>query len=251
MYSYEYPHPALTTDCVVFGFDGSGLNLLLVERGLKPYKGKWALPGGFVRIDETLEEGALRELREETGVMDIYIEQLQAFSRVDRDPRERVVTVAFLAFVRQEGYEVIAGDDAAKAQWFPVDMLPDLAFDHSEIVRVALDKLRWKITYEPLAFRLLNKEFTMTQVQTIYEAVLGKKFDRRNFHKKMTAMGYIVATGSVGRGDNEFDFAKNDLICCEKFVLAARAPRGSGRPATLYTFDEAKYREQINNKNVL
>ena len=120
MYSYEYPHPALTTDCVVFGFDGSGLNLLLVERGLKPYKGKWALPGGFVRIDETLEEGALRELREETGVMDIYIEQLQAFSRVDRDPRERVVTVAFLAFVRQEGYEVIAGDDAAKAQWFPV-----------------------------------------------------------------------------------------------------------------------------------
>ena len=162
MYSYEYPHPALTTDCVVFGFDGSGLNLLLVERGLKPYKGKWALPGGFVRIDETLEEGALRELREETGVMDIYIEQLQAFSRVDRDPRERVVTVAFLAFVRQEGYEVIAGDDAAKAQWFPVDMLPDLAFDHSEIVRVALDKLRWKITYEPLAFRLLNKEFTMT-----------------------------------------------------------------------------------------
>ena len=166
MYSYEYPHPALTTDCVVFGFDGSGLNLLLVERGLKPYKGKWALPGGFVRIDETLEEGALRELREETGVMDIYIEQLQAFSRVDRDPRERVVTVAFLAFVRQEDYEVIAGDDAAKAQWFPVDMLPDLAFDHSEIVRVALDKLRWKITYEPLAFRLLNKEFTMTQVQT-------------------------------------------------------------------------------------
>ena len=93
MYSYEYPHPALTTDCVVFGFDGSGLNLLLVERGLKPYKGKWALPGGFVRIDETLEEGALRELREETGVMDIYIEQLQAFSRVDRDPRERVVTM--------------------------------------------------------------------------------------------------------------------------------------------------------------
>ena len=239
MYSYEYPHPALTTDCVVFGFDGSGLNLLLVERGLKPYKGKWALPGGFVRIDE------------ETGVMDIYIEQLQAFSRVDRDPRERVVTVAFLAFVRQEGYEVIAGDDAAKAQWFPVDMLPDLAFDHSEIVRVALDKLRWKITYEPLAFRLLNKEFTMTQVQTIYEAVLGQKFDRRNFHKKMTAMGYIVATDGVGRRNYEaFDILNE--YCCEKMpVLAARAPRGSGRPATLYTFDEAKYREQINNKNVL
>ena len=116
MYTYEYPHPAVTTDCVVFGFDGETLNLLLINCGIEPYKGCWALPGGFMKMDETAEEGALRELQEETGVKDIYIEQLQAFSTVDRDPSERVITIAFLAFVRQEKYEVIAGDDAAKAQ---------------------------------------------------------------------------------------------------------------------------------------
>lgn len=225
MYTYKYPHPALTTDCVVFGFDGSALSLLLVNRGIEPYKGKWALPGGFVRMDETVEEGALRELREETGVDDIYVEQLQAFSSIDRDPRERVVTVAFLAFVRQDDYNVIAGDDAAQAQWFPVEDLPELAFDHSEIIRVALEKLRWKITYEPLAFRLLNDTFTMTQVQTIYEAVLGQTFDRRNFHKKMTSLGYIVPTGQT--------------------------ERSSGRPAALYSFDEARYRAQIAGRNAL
>ena len=134
-----------------------------------------------------------------------------------------MLTIAFLAFVRQEKYEVIAGDDAAQAQWFPISELPELAFDHKEIIRVALEKLRWKITYEPLAFRLLNKTFTMTQVQTIYEVVLGQTFDRRNFHKKMTALGYIVPT--------------------DKQV------RNNGRPGTLYTFDEEKYREQIENRN--
>lgn len=117
MYTYKYPHPAVTTDCIVFGFDGTKLNLLLINRGIEPYKGSWALPGGFMKIDETAEQGALRELQEETGVKDIYIEQMQAFTAVDRDPRERVMTIAFMAFVRQEKYEVIAGDDAAKAQW--------------------------------------------------------------------------------------------------------------------------------------
>ena len=223
MYTYKYPHPAVTTDCVVFGFDGNSLSLLLIKRGIEPYKGTWALPGGFMNMDETAEQGALRELQEETGVKDIYIEQLQAFTGVDRDPRERVLTIAFLAFVRQEKYEVIAGDDAAQAQWFPISELPELAFDHKEIIRVALEKLRWKITYEPLAFRLLNKTFTMTQVQTIYEVVLGQTFDRRNFHKKMTALGYIVPT------DQQI--------------------RNNGRPGTLYTFDEEKYREQIENRN--
>lgn len=224
MYTYKYPHPAVTTDCIVFGFDGSSLNLLLIKRGLDPFKDKWALPGGFLKMDETADQGALRELQEETGVKDIYIEQLQAFTAVDRDPRERVLTIAFLAFVRQENYELIAGDDAAQAQWFSVAQLPELAFDHQEIIRVALQKLRWKITYEPLAFRLLNKAFTMTQVQTIYEVVLGQTFDRRNFHKKMTSLGYIVPT------DQQM--------------------RNSGRPGTLYTFDEEKYLQQVENRNV-
>lgn len=223
MYTYKYPHPAVTTDCVVFGFDGTALNLLLIERGIEPFKGMWALPGGFMNMDETAEQGALRELQEETGVKDIYIEQLQAFTGVGRDPRERVVTIAFMAFVRQEKYEVIGGDDAARAQWFPVAELPQLAFDHHDIISVALEKLRWKITYEPLAFRLLNKTFTMTQVQTIYEVVLGQTFDRRNFHKKMTALGYIVATDQQARGN--------------------------GRPSTLYIFDEEKYREQVERRS--
>ena len=225
MYTYEYPHPAVTTDCVVFGFDGETLNLLLINRGIEPYKGCWALPGGFMKMNETAEEGALRELQEETGVKDIYIEQLQAFSTVDRDPRERVITITFLAFVRQEKYEVIAGDDAAKAQWFPISELPELAFDHKEIITVALDKLRWKMTYEPLAFRLLNKSFTITQLQTVYEVVFDKKFDRRNFHKKMTTTGYLKPT--------------DQLL------------RSNGRPSQLYTFDEKKYREVMEKRNML
>lgn len=224
MYTYKYPHPAVTTDCIVFGFDGETLNLLLINRGIEPFKGCWALPGGFMKMDETAEQGALRELQEETGVKDIYIEQLQAFSTVDRDPRERVMTIAFLAFVRQEKYEVIAGDDAAKAQWFPINELPELAFDHKEIITVALEKLRWKITYEPLAFRLLNKNFTITQLQTVYEVVFGKKFDRRNFYKKMTTLGYLIPT------DQQL--------------------RNNGRPSTLYTFDEKKYREVMEKRSM-
>lgn len=224
MYTYKYPHPAVTTDCIVFGFDGTKLNLLLINRGIEPYKGSWALPSGFMKIDETAEQGALRELQEETGVKDIYIEQMQAFTAVDRDPRERVMTIAFMAFVRQEKYEVIAGDDAAKAQWFPVKSLPQLAFDHKEIITLALDKLRWKMTYEPLAFRLLNKTFTISQLQTIYEVVFDKRFDRRNFHKKLTSLGYIIPTEE-----------QQKTIC---------------RPSTLYTFDERKYREVAENRNI-
>lgn len=224
MYTYKYPHPAVTTDCIVFGFDGTKLNLLLINRGIEPYKGSWALPGGFMKIDETAEQGALRELQEETGVKDIYIEQLQAFTAVDRDPRERVMTIAFMAFVRQEKYEVIAGDDATKAQWFPVKSLPQLAFDHKEIITLALDKLRWKMTYEPLAFRLLNKTFTISQLQTIYEVVFDKRFDRRNFHKKLTSLGYIIPT--------------------------EEQQKAIGRPSTLYTFDERKYREVAENRNI-
>lgn len=224
MYTYKYPHPAVTTDCIVFGFDGTKLNLLLINRGIEPYKGSWALPGGFMKIDETAEQGALRELQKETGVKDIYIEQMQAFTAVDRDPRERVMTIAFMAFVRQEKYEVIAGDDAAKAQWFPVKSLPQLAFDHKEIITLALDKLRWKMTYEPLAFRLLNKTFTISQLQTIYEVVFDKRFDRRNFHKKLTSLGYIIPTDEQ--------------------------QKAIGRPSTLYTFDERKYREVAENRNI-
>ena len=117
-YCYKHPHPSITTDCVVFGFDGVRLNLLLIRRGLDPFKGKWAFPGGFMRITETAEECARRELEEETGVSDIFLEQIHGFSDVDRDPRERVVTIAFFALIRHSDYKVIGGDDAAEARCF-------------------------------------------------------------------------------------------------------------------------------------
>jgi len=225
MFEYKYPRAALTTDAVVFGFDGTKLNVLLVERGIEPYKGQWAFPGGFLNMNETVEEGCRRELKEETHIEDIHLDQLQCFSSVNRDPRERVVTIAFLAFVRQNDYEVIAGDDAAKAKWFTLDDVPALAFDHHEIFRVALEKLRWKITYEPIAFHLLNKRFTMTQLQTIYECVMGVKYDRRNFHKKMMALGYIVPL--------------------------QEQETSNGRPATLFMFDEDTYKAQVEKRSAL
>ena len=133
-YSYKYPRPALTTDCIIFGFDESDLKVLLIERGIEPYKGKWALPGGFVKMDETTEEGAKRELYEETGLKDVFIEQLFTFSDVDRDPRGRVISVAYFSLVNLNNYEAKAGDDASKAQWFSVKDVPSLAFDHEKIL---------------------------------------------------------------------------------------------------------------------
>ena len=207
-YTYKYPHPAVTTDCIVFGFDGTGLNILLIKRGLEPYKDCWAFP------------------HEETGIEDIYIEQLQAFTKVDRDPRERVITIAFTAFVRQEDYGYVkGGDDAKEAKWFSLNELPPLAFDHEYILKIALERLRNKIRLEPIAFHMLNKTFTMTQVQSIYEAVLEQKYDRRNFHKKMTALGYIIPTGDK--------------------------QTANGRPGNLYSFDEDKYNEEVSKRSAI
>ena len=173
----------MTTDCVIFGFDGMRLQVLLVERGLEPCKGKWAFPGGFVKIDESCEDGALRELEEETGLTGAYIEQFHTFSAPDRDPRERVITVAFYALVRIQ--DVKAGDDAAKAEWFALDDVPQLAFDHEKILRMALKRLRERIHFEPIGFELLPEKFTIRQLQNLYEAILDVRFDRSNFTKKM------------------------------------------------------------------
>ena len=182
-YCYKYPHPAVTTDCVIFGFDGSELQVLLIERGIEPFKGKWAFPGGFLNMDETAGEGAMRELKEETGLENAYIEQFNTYSEPGRDPRERVITIAHYALVRIQ--EVKGGDDAAKAQWFPIDEVPQLAFDHDKILRDAMRKLRERIHFEPIGFELLPEKFTMREIQILYESILGVKFDRRNFAKKM------------------------------------------------------------------
>lgn len=182
-YSYKYPHPSVTTDCVIFGFDGGKLKVLLVERGLEPYKGRWAFPGGFVKMDESCEEGALRELEEETALKGTYVQQFHTYSDPNRDPRERVITVAFFALVRIQ--EVEAGDDANKAQWFAIDEVPQLAFDHDVILRDALKRLRERIHFQPIGFELLPEKFTMRQLQNLYEAILDVHFDRGNFSKKM------------------------------------------------------------------
>ena len=182
-YSYKYPHPSVTTDCVIFGFDGGKLKVLLVERGLEPYKGRWAFPGGFIKIDESCEEGALRELEEETALKGTYVQQFHTYSAPNRDPRERVITVAFFALVCIQ--EVEAGDDANKAQWFAIDEVPQLAFDHDVILRDALKRLRERIHFQPIGFELLPEKFTMRQLQNLYEAILDVHFDRGNFSKKM------------------------------------------------------------------
>lgn len=183
MYCYKYPHPAVTTDCVIFGFDGERLQVLLVERGIEPYKGKWAFPGGFLKMDETAEEGALRELREETGLERAYIQQFHTFSDPHRDPRERVITIAYYALVKIQ--EVHGGDDAASARWFPLSEIPSLAFDHDYILRMATQRLREEIHFQPVGFELLPEKFTLKELQALYEAILGISFDRRNFAKKM------------------------------------------------------------------
>lgn len=182
-FCYKYPHPAVTTDCVILGFDGKELSVLLVERGIEPFKGKWAFPGGFVNIDESAEDGARRELKEETGIDSAYMEQFHTFSAPDRDPRERVITIAYLALVKIQ--EVRGGDDAADARWFPLSKVPKLAFDHDQILRDALIRLRERIHFRPIGLDLLSEKFTLKELQTLYEEILGVRFDRRNFAKKM------------------------------------------------------------------
>lgn len=196
-YSYKYPHAALTTDSVVFGFDGRELHVLLIERGMAPFKGDWALPGGFMKMDETVEECARRELFEETGVKEIYLEQFKVFSAVHRDPRERVVTVAFLALVRKSDYRLVAGDDASRASWFEMKKLPPLAFDHLEIVHDAKEKLQEILHTRPVAFRLLDKQFTMSELQSIYEAIYETNYDRRNFQRQVMATGLVQSVGAL------------------------------------------------------
>ena len=182
-YCYDYPRPSVTTDCVIFGFDGTRLRVLLVERGIEPFKGRWAFPGGFLQMEESAEEGALRELQEETGLKDAYIRQFHAFSDPGRDPRGRVLTIAYYALVKMQ--EVKGGDDAARAEWFALDEVPSLAFDHDLMLRTALKELRRQIHFEPIGFELLNDKFTIKELQLLYEAILDVRFDRRNFYNKL------------------------------------------------------------------
>ncbi len=196
-HTYQFARPALTVDIVVFGLDEDDLQVMLIQRDLPPFEGEWALPGGFVHVEETLEEAARRELVEETGLKDIYLEQLYTFGAVERDPRERVVTVAYYALVNLEGHDVQASTDARNAAWFPVSDLPKLAFDHQQILDAAHARLRGKVRYQPIGFELLPDRFTLRQLQRLYEVILDRELDKRNFRKKVLAMEIVKETNEI------------------------------------------------------
>jgi 8-oxo-dGTP diphosphatase len=207
----------VTVDVVIFTIRDGALHLLLVRRGIDPYKGRWAIPGGFILEGESLEQAALRELREETGVGQVYIEQLYTFGDPGRDPRGRIITVAYYALIALDRAPVHAGTDAAEARWWPVTALPKrLAFDHERIIEYALERLRAKIEYTTVGFQLLPEEFTLSELQDVYEAVAGRPLDKRNFRRRIELLDVLIPLDRWRRG-------------------------GPSRPARLYRFRAASF----------
>ena len=207
----HYDRPSVTVDVVIFSLIDENLHVLLVRRKYQPFAGMWAIPGGFVHIHESLEDAAIRELAEETGVTDVYIEQLFTFGEPNRDPRTRVITVAYFALVPYTAIEHRPGDDAAATAWFAIDQLPELAFDHDSILAYALTRLRYKLEYTAVGFQLLPDEFTLTELQRAYEIILDEELDKRNFRRKILASGILEETGK-------------------------KKKEGEGRPAKLYRY---------------
>lgn len=201
-FQYQYPHPAVTTDVAVFTLRDQQLQLLLIRRAEEPYKGQWALPGGFLEIDEDLDSCAKRELKEETGVEDLYLEQLYTFGRPDRDPRERVISVTYYALVPADKLDLSAGSDAAEASWFPLQALPPLAFDHEEIILLARERLAAKTHYSTIAFQLMPETFTLSELQAVYEILRNEKLDKRNFRKWVLSLRQLEETGGKRRNGN-------------------------------------------------
>ncbi len=199
MVTYQYPHPAVATDVVIMTVRDEQLQLLLIKRRGRPFKGKWALPGGFIRLDEDLTTAAARELAEETNVSGVFLEQLYTFGAVDRDPRERVISVAYYALVPSDKLQLRPSTDADAVGWFDMNDLPELAFDHQEIVDLAHQRLISKLDYSTLAFQFMPREFTLGELQAVYEIILQEQLDKRNFRKSMLALGDIVETGKMKR----------------------------------------------------
>jgi 8-oxo-dGTP diphosphatase len=187
-FQYQYPHPAVTVDCIIFGFDGQTLKVMLIQRKSEPFSRMWALPGAFVNEDESLENCAERVLMKECNISGVYLEQLFTFGTPSRDPRERVISVAYMGLVKTADFELIAGNDELQIEWRDINKVQDLAFDHSQILETAIQRIRGKIRYQPIGFELMNAKFTLPQLQQLYEAILGKSLDRRNFRKKLLSM---------------------------------------------------------------
>ncbi len=214
----------VTVDIVIFTIQSEELKVLLVKRGIPPFKGQLALPGGFVHEDESLDEAAMRELREETGVSDVFLEQLYSFGEPGRDPRERIITVAYYALISADSSQLAAGTDTTEAAWCSMSKLPALAFDHRKILDYALERLRNKLEYTTVGFQLLPAKFSLTELQGVYEAILGKKLDKRNFRRKI------------------------ELLKILKPISEYR--RGGQRPARLYRFAAARF-EKLKEKGIL
>jgi 8-oxo-dGTP diphosphatase len=181
----------VTVDIVIFTLRNGSLQVLLVKRGVPPFEGQYAIPGGFIRGDESLEEAALRELHEETGVRNVFLEQLYTFGNTKRDPRGRVITVAYYALIASDKLSLVAGADAAEAQWFPAGSLRALAFDHKSILDYALERLRNKLEYTTVGFQFLPEKFTLGELQAVYQAILGRELDKRNFRRKLSLLGIL------------------------------------------------------------
>jgi len=214
----------VAVDIVIFTIQEGELRVLLVKRGIPPSVGQFAIPGGFVHDDENLEEAALRELKEETGVTDVYLEQLYSFGDPGRDPRGRVISVAYFALIAADRSPLIPGSDAADARWWPVRKLPPLAFDHAAILDYSLQRLRNKLEYTTVGFQLLPARFSLTELQEVYEAILDKKLDKRNFRRKLALL---------------------------KILRPTRELRHSGRrPARLYEFVASNF-EKLKDKGIL
>lgn len=208
-----FDRPSVTVDVVIFALVAEDLQVLLIKRKHAPFAGMWAIPGGFVHIDESLEDAAARELAEETGVTNVYMEQLYTFGRPNRDPRTRVITVAYFALVPYDAIHHSPGDDAAETGWFSVFDLPELAFDHQEILNYALTRLRYKLEYTAVGFQLLPDEFTLSELQKAYEIILHEALDKRNFRRKILSADILEETGR-----------KKNM--------------GEGRPAKLYCYQQ-------------
>jgi 8-oxo-dGTP diphosphatase len=194
-YQYDYPHPAVTVDVVVFTIENDDLDVLLIQRDQDPFEGKWALPGGFINIDERLSDAAKRELKEETGVSAAYLEQLYTFGHPNRDPRERIITVAYYALIPKDELSLTAGDDARDAALFAMNDLPELAFDHDNILRHAKQRVMDRLNDANFAFQVLPETFTMHELRRVHELFLGETLDKRNFIKKIIALDQIEETG--------------------------------------------------------
>ncbi|MFQ5612558.1 MAG: NUDIX domain-containing protein [Anaerolineae bacterium] len=199
----RYERPSVTVDIVIFSIIQSGLKVLLVQRKYWPFEGMWALPGGFIRMTESLEEAAYRELKEETSIDsdEVYLEQLYTYGDPERDPRTRVITVAYFALVGADKIDPQAADDAENVSWFPAYKPPPLAFDHRQILDYAVTRLRYKLEYTAVGFQLLPEKFTLSQLQEAYEIILDEQLDKRNFRSKLRKANVVeAADGYVGTG---------------------------------------------------